>query len=365
MGTPSEDALAALGNKDDAPDSDIQAALSALKIPTAIFRRHIAKLRGAPQVVASTASAAGPAMQALSVLPQVPDDKSFIEMLKVGGELKIGVVEVLSAVKAGFARRTGLFELPEALLAKMEEFSENQSEPCGADFFRLQKLIATKSAGDVLTAIGIPGAYANQTRKRAFFAKLDAHLWKALRGFNNQLIAWQQSYMATLSNPALLVAAMSGAVGGAGMAAQGLMALPDTSALRAGAEAVIDEINKVFAGPGIPVARALAADADRILKILEDPALPVQLGAATKEQMIRDLHITVGADLVRAEQSITRFALATMSLKDVQADIELTYLGAMIQLGATIPWDKLETVPVSVPGRGRSTAGIGRTEEED
>jgi hypothetical protein len=91
--------------------------------------------------------------------------------------------------------------------------------------------------------------------------------------------------------------------------------------------------------------------------ILNDPSLPGQLGVGTKEQMLKELGVNVGADIVRTEQGVTRYTLAIMSLKDVTADAELAYLGAMLQLGATIPWDKLGEA--SPAGNGR--AGIGRS----
>jgi hypothetical protein len=80
------------------------------------------------------------------------------------------------------------------------------------------------------------------------------------------------------------------------------------------------------------------------MKVLENKELPAQTGAANKDQMIKDLGITVGSDLVRVEQSVTRYALAIMSLKNVSpGNDELVYFSAILQLGATIPWDKLFT----------------------
>jgi hypothetical protein len=105
---------------------------------------------------------------------------------------------------------------------------------------------------------------------------------------------------------------------------------------------VINSINKVFAGVGIPVAKALAYDATRIKGVLENPALPAAVGAPNRDQMLRQLKLGVSADYVRLERNITRFTLGIMEFKKITVpNEEYSYLGAMLQLGLTIPWDKL------------------------
>jgi len=135
-----------------------------------------------------------------------------------------------------------------------------------------------------------------------------------------------------------------GQMGKAGaMMPPGMMAPPETAGLHDEAEAVINSINKVFGGFGIPVAKALAYDATRIKNVLENPGLPAAIGVTTREQMLKTLGLSVGADYVRLERNITRFTLAIMEFPKITVpNEEYAYLGAMIQLGATIPWDKLE-----------------------
>lgn len=360
IGEPSEDALAILADTTATPDADIKEALKGLKIPSGKINMHLAKLRGTPKPVeATTAPASGAAMQALAILPAVPDETSFLEMLKTGGVLKVETTEVLSAVKAALAKRVNLFELPERILEKMEAFAMAQEEPCGEAFFKLQRVLTERRYGDVLSALGVPGSYVSDRRKKEFFSRLEARLWTALGSFHTQLTAWQQAWMQGMANPGMLMMAMTAGHAG-GVMPPGMMAPPDTSSLRAVGEEVINDINRVFAGPGIPVARALAYDATRIMGILNDPNLPGQLGVGTKDQMLKELGIAVGADIVRTEQSVTRYCLAIMSLPKVTADAELAYLAAMIQLGLTIPWDKLDA---SVSEIGRR-AGIGRTSRD-
>ena len=357
VGEPGDDALSILADPVAAPDVDIKTALSGLKIPSGKINMHLAKLRGpkTAEVPASASASSGTGMHALAILPSVPDDTSFLEMLKTGGVLKPGVPEVLSAIKAALAKRVGLFDLPERILAKMEEFAEAQEEPCGEAFFKLQRQLTEKKYGDVLAALGVPGSFVSERRKKEFFVRVDQRLWKSLKSFQTQLSAWQQAWVQGSANPGMLMLAMATSHTG-GVMPPGMMAPPDTSPLRAAGEEVINEINRVFAGPGIPVARALAYDATRIMGILEEKTLPAQVGAGTKDQMLKELGVTVGADIVRTEQGLTRYTLAIMSLPKVTADSELAYLAALIQLGATIPWDKLAEEPSLRSGR----AGLGR-----
>jgi hypothetical protein len=139
--------------------------------------------------------------------------------------------------------------------------------------------------------------------------------------------------------------------GGKGMV-PGITEAPDTTNIRAAAEEVVNQINRIFSGAGIPVARALAYDATRIMKLLSDSALPAQIGTATKEQMLKELGVTVGSDLVRTEQNIIRYTLAVMELNKVGADTETLYLGALVQVGSGINWNNIGAAKPSGIGMG-------------
>jgi hypothetical protein len=362
------DALEILADPTSVSNDDLIEALvkTGPKIPLGVFRKHLPALRGAAPAAPAPAAGAAPAALNFSILPPVPDEPSFIAALKIGGVLKVGPTDVISAVKAAHALQVGLFGLPTTLMRKMEDFALKQEEPCGPDFYELQKLLTQKRYGEILSALGVPGSFVSAGKKTEFFTRLHLKLWPALKSFNAQLTAWQQAWMSGMSNPGMMVMAMAAGTSG-GIMPPGMMAPPDTSNLRASAEEVINEINRVFAGPGIPVARALAFDATRIMTILNKPTLPTQVGAASKDQMLKELGITVGADVVRMEQSITRYALAIMSLAEVPADAEVNYLGAMLQLGLTIPWDKLGAgpVPTAQLRKGGRRAGIGLDDDEE
>lgn len=297
----------------------------------------------------------------LDLLPAVPENDSFLELLKVGGVLKVGKIEVISAIKAAIAASLGLYDLPDTLKKLMEDFAETQEEPVTEQYFELQNMITTRNYAEVLSVLKIAGNFMTETRKKAFLGKLNTELWEAIRSFQIQLSQWQEKWLAGISNPGMLLAAMG--TGKAGLALPpGMMQPPDASDIRDEAEAVINRINKVFAGVGIPVARALAYEATRIKGILEAPGLPAAIGATNKDQMLKTIGIAVGADYVRLERNITRFALSIMELPNVAAgNEELAYLSAMIQLSLAIPWDKLTNMSnTTVIGKtGREATKIG------
>lgn len=285
----------------------------------------------------------------MDILPPVPDDGSFLEMLKVGGILKIESVDVISAMRAAIAQQAGLYELPDILMDRMERVAEEQDEPVGKSFYDLQRMITSRAYGDVLSVLGVTGNFVSERRKKEVLQRLKARLWPALRGFHSLLTDWVQAWNQGANPVMTLQMFMLNQLGGpGGVMPPGMMAPPDTAGLRDEAEAVINRINSVFAGTGIPVARALAFDATRIKGILEEPALPAAVGTTTKDQMLKVLGIDVDANYVRLERNVIRYALAIMELPKVASGREeYLYLAAMLTLGAAIPWDKLSDTPVN------------------
>jgi hypothetical protein len=355
IGPPSIEALAILADEESTPFEDIKDALALQKIPSGVLKKNIGLLRGpkpkTPAVPTPSTTVS------LDVLPSLPDDESFIKALKTGGELKVGKTEIICAMRAAIANKLGLFELPDILKEKMEEFAETSEMPCGTDFFTLRNLVTKRDYADVLSVMGVEGSFVTKTRKANFLAKLDDSLWTTLNDFYKQLSAWQQAWMQGSNNPAALntaltaiVAAFSG--GGATALPPGLMAQPDASPVRDAAETVINAINKVFAGIGIPIARAMAYEAHNIKTVLENTALPASLGAANREQMLKMLKVDISSDYVRLESNITRFMLSVIELPKITAGPqEGVYLGAMLQLGLSIQWDKLtDSTPIKKSG---------------
>ncbi len=352
VGDPSDEALTVLDDVEAVPDADLKAAFAELKIPSGILNKHLSKLRGA---VVSTAnfSETATANAYDAILPAVPEDSSFLEILKTGGVLKVDTIAVLSAIKAAIANKLGLYDLPALIKNKMESYADSQDEPVTDDFYKLQKLVASRNYSEVLSALSIEGKFMSEAKKTAFFIKVDQHLWSGLRSFHQQLTAWQESYQLTANNPGLMMSLLlGGKAGNQSLLSGALMNPPETTGLHDEADAVINSINKVFAGVGVPVAKALAYDAAKIKEVLENPLLPASIGATNRDQMLKTLNIAVGADYIRLERNLVRYALGIMEFPKITSpDQEYPYLAALIQLGGSIAWDKLGF---------KSLAGIGK-----
>lgn len=276
----------------------------------------------------------------LDVLPQVPDDNSFVSMLKIGGELKVGTTEVIAAIRAALADQSGLYGLPKIIMARMEKFAEEQEEPCSKDYYELQKLVTRHSYAEIFAALDLDSASVTQAKKDNLLRRLAKDLWPALQGFNQQVVNWVEAWQKGAMNPNAMMMMMMG--GGQGAMPAGMMQPPSTDVLRDAAESVNNNVNRVFAGTGIVIARALALDANRVKEVLSNPTLPSQIGATNHDQMLKMLEVNVSADYVRLENNITRYALAIMEFPKIPAGTaELSYLNALFQLGTQIPWEKL------------------------
>ncbi|MFH0957542.1 MAG: hypothetical protein V1897_02460 [Pseudomonadota bacterium] len=286
-----------------------------------------------------------------NVLPQVPGDVSWLAALKVGGVLKFSTETVIGTVSAALAAKVGLYNLPNLLVEMMEKHAESLEEPVPADFFDMQRQLTERNYAEIFAAIpGATGRYATQGRKTELLTRLENNLWPSLIEFQNLLSSWFDSWQKAFANPAMMMTALASLAGGGGVMPQGMMQPPSTDPLRDAAENVIGCINRIFAGTGIPVAMALAYDAQQIRKALENPSLPAHVGAANREQMLRQLRVAVTSDYPRLELNLRQYALAVVELPNVTAgQTELTYITALFQLGSAIPWDKLINGSVRTP----------------
>jgi hypothetical protein len=347
VGEPGDEALEYLANSTATPDADIKEALKSLLIPSAKMNTHLPKLRGEKKVADETTDDEKNAINFLNILPDMPDESSFMEMLKTDGKLKVGDLEVMSAIRASLANHVGLYDVPSLLQKKMDSYADAQDEPCGADYFAVLKVIAEKKYSEVLSVINVSGTFVTEARKKALLIKIDEKLWDALRGFHVQLSAWQEAWQKTSANPAMMMMVMTG---GAHSVPAGMMNPPDTAPIRSAAETVNNVINKIFSGPGVPVARAMAYEVGKILEMVNNSKIPPQAGYLTKEQMIKDLGISADSEMEMLEKGIKQYALSIITLPKVKPNTIAMYLSAMFQLGSSIPWDKLSS---------NSSRGIG------
>jgi hypothetical protein len=135
-----------------------------------------------------------------------------------------------------------------------------------------------------------------------------------------------------------------------------MMSPPDTGALRDSAEAVNDNINRIFRGTGVQISAALAYEANRIKETLQTPNLPTLVGAPNREQMLKKLGVSVPATYPRLEQNLTKFVLGIIKASDQPAgDEELRYFGALFMLGSQIEWNLLDGM-----SGGSRKAGLGQ-----
>jgi hypothetical protein len=277
------------------------------------------------------------------VLPSVPSDESWIASLRAGGVIKVDKSSVLSAVRAALAHQVGLYEVPERLVAAMERFAEENQEPADPEYFKMRNALTRRSYGEIFEAIeGLDGRYVTDARKAKLFTRIDQHLWPAITTFNGQLQGWQQSWIQSASNPSIMLSVLAGAAGGAGVMPPGMMQPPDTGMLRDASEEVANAVNKVFAGDGTPISAALAYEANSIKATLENSRLPALVGAANREQMLKQLGLAVSAAFPRIEINLTRYVLAILEIKNLPAgNEELQYFSALSMLGQQIPWDQL------------------------
>jgi len=357
VGESGDEAISLLKSREYTPDTDIGAAVGT-GVPKAKLAKAIAGLR---EVVATQSEATVPTMSTASfdVLPQVPSDEAWLSALKVGGVLKFNKETVIGTVSAALAARLGLYDLPEKIGSAMERQAESLEEPVGEEYYTMQTLLTRRNYADIFSAMpGVDGRFATQGRKTALLRRINERLWGSLNSYQQQLKQWVDAWQQGMSNPAAMMGMLSAFAGGAGGAVPpGMMQPPPTDVLRDAADSVVNDVNYVFAGTGIPVAMALAYDAQQIRKVLENPSLPAQVGATNREQMLRSLGVAVSSDYPRLERNLKQFALGIIEFQNVTAgQAELQYIVALYQLGATIPWDRLDSG--ATPGRG---VGIGKS----
>ena len=353
-GDAGENAMKILKDVALSPDTDIKNALPD-GTPTGVANQAITLLRAATAPTADQAVMFNPAAD---LLPEVPNEGSWLDALKAGGTLKIDQATVISAVKAALADRVGLFELPAKVAAAMESQADTTLEQLDPKFFALRKQLTRRNYGEIFAAIdGLDGSFVTEKRKRELISRIDQHMWPTVLSFQNQLKNWVESWQQGAANPSLMMSAMASMMAGGSMGGlpPGMMQPPETGVLRDAAEGVNDDMNRIFAGTGVVTARALAFDANQIKTTMEDANLPTLLGASNRDQMLRQLGVDVSSNYARMEVNLTKYVMGILNIKDVPSGNEETaYFGSLYMLGMQIPWDQLGRMPDVSGGRGRS-----------
>lgn len=355
-GEPSENAMNILKDVSLSPDVDIKNALPD-GTPTGVANQAIALLRDTSSSATDQAVMFNPAAD---LLPEVPNEGSWLDALKAGGTLKIDQATVISAVKAALADRVGLFELPTKVAAAMENQADATLEQLDPKFFALRKQLTRRNYGEIFAAIdGLDGSFVTEKRKRELIGRIDQHMWPTVLSFQNQLKNWVDSWQQGAANPSLMMSAMASMMAGGSMGGlpPGMMQPPETGVLRDAAEGVNDDMNRIFAGTGVVTARALAYDANQIKTTMEDDNLYLLVGATNRDEMLRKLGVDVSSNYARMEVNLTKFVMGILNIKDIPSGNEETaYFGSLYMLGMQIPWDQLGRMPDVSGGRTRRAA---------
>jgi hypothetical protein len=346
-GEPSEQAIGILKDVSLSPDGDLRNVMPE-GTPSGIANQAITLLREVKQAVEQSV-VFNPAMD---LLPEVPNDGSWLQALKAGGTLKIDDATVISAVRAALADRVGLYDLPKKVAEAMEIQADETLEQLDLRFFSLRKQLTQRSYAEIFAAIdGLDGNFVTERRKRGLLEKINSYLWPTIISFQSQLKGWVEAWQQGAANPGVMMSAMAQMMSGGGIAGAlppGMMQPPDSGGLRDAAEGVNDDLNRIFAGTGVVVARALAYDANQIKTTMEDSALPTLIGAASRDQMLRQLGVDVSSNYTRLEINLTKYVMGILNIKDIPAGNEETaYFGSLFMLGSQIPWDQIGGEPMS------------------
>lgn len=318
-------------------------------------RKLVASLKSEPESQPSAAPTAPPAAKnpsttnilTDSVLPTIPGDDTWLNILKTGGVLKVDQATYIAAVRAAIAGRVKIYDIPKKLVHALEEYSKELDEPVGPEFFKLMKQLTRRNYGELFAAIdGVDGTFVSEHRKMELLKRIDDYLWPAVTQCYQQLNAWQQAWVNGLT-PGVLAASYYGGAGGlaGGLMPSSMAQIPDISPLQDVGDTLRDALNKALSGTGSVVASAIAYDYSQIRAVLEDPTLPAKIGAGNREQMYKRLGVAVDASMVRAEASIVRFIISFAQNDRVTSDAAPNYYNALFMLGSQINWAQLGLKP--------------------
>lgn len=301
----------------------------------------------APSETASVAPTVTPAAKAAvstaffsaeTLLPSVPIDEAWLNVLKTGGVLKVDQATYIAAIRAALADRTHIYDVPKKLIEALESYAYEADEPVAPDFYKLMRQLTRRNYGDLFAAIdGVDGTFVSEKRKKELISRINEYLWPAVAECYRQLYAWQQAWKNGF-DPSILMAQY---FGGGMPLPPGMAQIPDTSPLQDAGDSLRNALNKALAGTGSVVASAMAYEYNQIKTILSDSSLPSKIGVASREQMYKRLNIAVDASMIRSEVNIVRFIISFAQADTVTADTEASYYTALYMLGSQINWAQL------------------------
>ena len=350
-----DESLAILGSATDVEDSMWGEMFPSVKKP--VLRNAYLALRAtvfppAAPVAAAPAPVAAPSPVSNSPatpfrgLAPLADDGAFLKQLTVGGRLNgtVSAVDAVNAVRVGMANSIGIFDVPEKLAERIEEWSNTMEMPADDRVYALLNSIRERRYAEVLEPLGVGSRAVSEKGRKEFVSRLSTTLWPGLRRFHAALKGWYDGWMAQSSNPATMMNFMASMVsGGVGMM-PGVMATPDVGVLRSAHSELVTMTNRLYSGTYmVPVSRAMAYDALRIVGQLNDPGLAAAAGVPNRDELLRLLRVGVTDSYARSERAVAQYTLNALEMGS-QTDTELpAFAGALYLLGAAIAWDDLGT----------------------
>lgn len=358
VGDPGVEAAELLGNPEFTPNADLKARFP--NVPGARLNKAIAGLRDATPAAASAlpgldaANAGASVVRGVTLLPELMDDVSLLELLRVGGVSKFGEADGVMAVRTAYTRSVGVDTIVPTLLNAMLAYAESLDTGCGPKYYEILRISKSRKYADVLEAFGGAVSSVSEKDKREFLDRVD-ELWPVLQAFQaHQLDAYRESDRDEGGDVRTLVQVLR----------QGATAIdrPDPTPVVTAARGIIDRFNRAFRGEGIKNVRALSKDRVQEAEILRDPSVLAAVGAGSFEEMIRKLELAVPADAEDTERRIAQFVLALLRLPKQSPHLLPDYILEMQKLGKPIVWPKGTDVDSRTPaGRKGRTASASDT----
>ena len=313
---------------------------------------------------------------AMSVLEQLPPDQTLLESLRVGGVLKVEHARVVMAGRCLWAQQTGMYGADKRLMDMIDRhYTSAVEEPNPPIFWELNAARTRNRFAPIFNALKMPGAsvYATASARNAYWDKMNQVFIPRLQELQRQLTVWYDTWtkQAAANVSINLGAALATSQGQVGVLPA--QRIPPITNILGSVDAMIDSINKVFAGRNEVVAIALAVDAQRLRELLKRNDLHTFTGSASREVMLRDLGVAATTDVILMENNFSMFLHNAIRVHTLPTTGRMTamFLQELQEVGANIDWDRLgkkvETIsaePTGIGGKRKNSREDEDWEEE-
>lgn len=290
------------------------------------------------------------------VLPEVPDNETWMRGFKVAGKLLVNDSVCIALVRAGLAEPVGISKIPEALLVKLELEADKRQEPAGPSYWRIVNAINQRKYADVLSALtGGTTPSITVAQRKKLMARMSEIMLPALERSIDGACDFL-SRLVQLSGVAMGANLAGGVQYDARVQAmlQALTQVPDTGEIHELADDLRDAFNKTCSGTGMVTATKIAMEYAKVKEILDDPELYALCNVANRDQLVREMNLQVSGALVRTEESLVQFVYAMIRLDQVPPEIEPVYVVQMCNLAARIDKSFLRKDRVAAKATTRS-----------